>query len=61
MIATYYTRLAEWCEFNDVDFEIMLQIVVKGSSSRLRKLALRDPNYKMTLLVTGRQLEMSTF
>ena len=35
-----YTRLrslAERCEFEDSDFEIMLQIVLKGSSSRLRK------------------------
>ena len=38
----------------------MLQIVLYGTSSRLRKQALRDP--KMTLqglLVTGRQLERS--
>jgi hypothetical protein len=40
----------------------MLQIVLKESSSRLRKQALRD--LKMTLkdlLITGRQLKMSSF
>ena len=64
-IDQYYTRLrslAERCEFADSDFEITLQIVLKGSSSRLRKQALRDP--KMTLkdlLIVGRQFEMSSF
>ena len=64
-IDQYYTRLrslAERCAFADSDFEIMLQIVLKGSSSRLRKQALHDP--KMTLkdlLIAGRQLEMSSF
>ena len=59
----YYTRLrtlSKRCNFADADFEIMLQIVLYGTSSRLRKQALRDP--KMTLqglLVTGRQLERS--
>ena len=49
-IDQYQTRLrslAERCQFENMDFEIMLQIVLKGSSSRLRKQALRDP--KMTL------------
>ena len=59
----YYTRLrtlSKRCDFADPDFEIMLQIVLYGTSGRLRKQALRDP--KMTLqglLVTGRQLERS--
>ena len=59
----YYTRLRtlpKRCDFADPDFEIMLQIVLYGTSGRLRKQALRDP--KMTLqglLVTGRQLERS--
>ena len=42
----YYARLrtlAERCEFGNTDFEIMLQIVLKGSSSRHRKQALRTP------------------
>ncbi|CAB4039302.1 Hypothetical predicted protein [Paramuricea clavata] len=64
-IDQYQTRLrslAERCQFENMDFEIMLQIVLKGSSSRLRKQALRDP--KMTLkdsLIAGRQIEMSNF
>ena len=52
--------MSKRCDFADADFEIMLQIVLYGTSSRLRKQALRDP--KMTLqglLVTGRQLERS--
>ena len=38
----YYTRLRTWskrCDFADADFEIMLQIVLYGTSSRLRKQA----------------------
>ena len=59
----YYTRLrtlSKRCNFADANFEIMLQIVLYGTSSRLRKEALREP--KMTLqdlLATGRQLECS--
>ena len=64
-IDQYHTRLrslAERCQFENMDFDITLQIVLKGSSSRLRKQALRDP--KMTLkdlLIAGRQIEMSNF
>jgi hypothetical protein len=64
-IDQYQTRLrslAERCQFENMDFEIMLQIVLKGSSSRLRKQALRDP--KMTLknlLIAGWQIQMSKF
>ena len=59
----YYTRLRSLsarCEFADAEFEILLQIVLCGSASRLRKQALRDP--KLTLkdiLVIGRQFERS--
>ncbi len=59
----YYTRLRSLsarCEFADAEFEILLQIVLCGSSTRLRKQALRDP--KLTLkdiLVIGRQFERS--
>ncbi len=55
----YYTRLRSLsarCEFVDAEFEILLQIVLCGSSTRLRKQALRDP--KLTLkdvLVIGQQ------
>ena len=40
----YYTRLrtlSKRCDFADPDFEIMLQIVLYGTSGRLRKQALR--------------------
>ena len=60
----YYTRLrtlSKRCNFADADFEIMRQIVLYGTSSRLRKQALRET--KMTLhqdlLPTGSQLERS--
>ncbi len=64
-IDQYYTRLRSMgkrCEFADIDFEIMLQIVLHGTSKRLRKQALRDP--KMTLkdlLIIGKQFEMCDF
>ena len=49
----FHTRLrslSQTCEFADasLDFEIMIQIVIGGRSSRLRKQALRDP--KITLI-----------
>ena len=59
----YYTRLRSLsarCEFSDSDFEILVQIVLCGSSTRLRKHALKDP--KLTLkdiLIIGRQYERS--
>ncbi len=64
-IDQYYTRLRSMgkrCDFADIDFEIMLQIVLHGTSKRLRKQALRDP--KMTLkdlLIIGKQFEMCDF
>ena len=39
----YHTRLrtiAQTCEFQDVDFEVEEQIIIGGSSSRIRKRAL---------------------
>ena len=60
----YYTRLrslSQHCDFTDSDFEILLQIVLHGTSSRLRKQALRDPKITLeSLLVAGRQQERST-
>ena len=59
----YYTRLrrlSQNCDFHNPDFEIMVQIVLYGTSSRLRKHVLRDPKVTLeTLLITGRQLERS--
>ena len=63
-IDEFHTRLralAKHCEFNDADFEIKMQIVCKGTSSRLRKKALRDPKYTLSdMLLDGRQTESST-
>ena len=43
---------------SDPDFEIMVQIVLCGRSSRLRKQAVRDPKLTLKdLLVLGRQCE----
>ena len=64
-IDQYHTRLralGETCEFHDIDFEIILQIVLHGTSSRLRKQALRDNKITLkNLLLVGRQEEMSKF
>ena len=48
------------CEFSDADFEIMVQIVIGGKSSRVRKQALRDPKYSLKdLLLDARRKETS--
>ena len=64
-IDKFHTRLhslGETCKFHDLDFEIMLQIGLHGSSSRLRKLALHDNQMALkNLLLLGCQEEMSTF
>ena len=56
-IDKFHTRLrslGETCEFHDLDFEIMLQIVLHGSSNRLRKLALCDNQMTLkNLLLLG--------
>ena len=59
----YYTclrSLSASCEFTDPDFEILVQIVLCGFSTRLRKHALKDPKLTLKdLLVIGRQYEHS--
>ena len=64
-IDQFHTRLrglGETCEFHDLDFEIMLQIVLHAKSSHLRKQALRDNKLTLQqLLLLGRQDEMSRF
>ena len=64
-IDQYHTRLrglAENCEFADADFEIIMQIVLHGTSSHLRKQALKNPSIKLSdLLLAGRQEEISRF
>ena len=61
----YYTRLralADPCEFADLDFELEEQIIIGGSSSRIRKLALRDPKYDLkAMLLDDRRDEISKF
>ena len=61
----YHTRLrtmAQTCEFQDVDFEVEEQIIIGGSSSRIRKRALRDPTYNLAaMLLDGRRDESSTY
>ena len=46
-IDEFHTRLrglAKYCEFTNIDFEIKMQIVTNGISSRLRKKALGTQN-----------------
>ena len=63
----FHTRLrtlAQNCEFaeDNLDFEIEQQILVGGTSSRIRKRALRDPKYTLKdMLVDGRRDEISTY
>ncbi len=53
--------MAKYCEFNDEDFEIKLQIVCCGKLSRLRKKALRADNFSLTdMLIEGRKSESSS-
>ena len=65
-IDEFHTRLrslAEHCGFKDADqtdFEIKMQIVCNGSSSKLRRRALKDPEYKLPdMLIDGRKEETS--
>ena len=59
----FHTRLrtlAENCEFHDLEYEIQVEIVIGGRSTRLRKQALRDPKYALKdILLEGRRAETS--
>ena len=61
----FHTRLrvlAQTCSFNDADFEIEQQIIINGISSRIRKKALREPDYDLKqILLDGRRAEQSEF
>ena len=61
----YTTRLrtlAQPCEFADQDFELEEQIIIGGTSSKIRKQALRDPKYDLKqMLLDGRRDEISKF
>ena len=62
---SFHTRLrnmAKTCEFADETFEIEEQIIIGGRSSRIRKRALRDPNYALKdMLLGGIRDESSTY
>ena len=63
---SFYMRLrskATNCEFADkLEEEIEQQIIIGGSSSQIRKKALRDTAYKLKdMLLDGRRKEFSTF
>ncbi len=59
---TRLRKLAQTCAFNDADFEIEQQIIMAGTSSRIRKKALRDPDYTLKdILIDGRRDEQSRY
>ena len=62
-IDEYHTRLrqlSKHCEFADVEFEIKMQIVCNGTSSRLGKKALKESDYSLKdMLIDGRKFETS--
>lgn len=62
-IDEFHTRLrqlAKHCDFTDVEFEIKMQIVCNGTSSRLRKKALKERDYSLKdMLIDGRKSETS--
>ena len=54
--------MPETCEFNAVEFEIDQQIIIGGTSSKIRKRALRDPQFALKdMLLEGRRDEQSTY
>jgi hypothetical protein len=61
----FHTRLrvlAQTCSFNDADFGIEQQIIINGISSRIRKKALREPDYDLKqILLDSRHAEQSEF
>ena len=61
----FHTRLrtlSETCEFADLEFEIQQQIIVGGTSTKIRKRALRDLTFDLkSMLIEGRRDEQSTY
>eukprot|EP00112_Aurelia_sp_Birch-Aquarium-sp1_P007389 Seg1804.3 transcript_id=Seg1804.3/GoldUCD/mRNA.D3Y31 product="hypothetical protein" protein_id=Seg1804.3/GoldUCD/D3Y31 len=54
--------MSKTCEFADETFEIEEQIIIGGRSSRIRKRALRDPEYSLKdMLIDGRRGESSSY
>jgi hypothetical protein len=59
---TRLRKLAQTCAFNDADFEVEQQIIMAGTSSPIRKKALRDPDYTLRdILLDGRRDEQSRY
>ena len=59
---TRLRRLAETCEFHDVEFKIEQQIIIGGTSSKIWKRALRDPQFALKdMLLEGTRDEQSTY
>ena len=56
---TFHIRLRKLsvnCEFADADFEIEEQIIIGRLSSRIRKKALREPEYRLKdMFLDGRR------
>ncbi len=51
---------AQTCSFSNVDFEIEQQKITAGTSTRIRKKALRDPTYNLkAILINGHRAEPS--
>ncbi len=62
-VPTILTRIvAQTYVFNDADFEIEQQTIITGPSSRIRKKALRDPDYTLKdILNDARRDEQSRY
>ena len=62
LLHTKLISVAETCEFTDIEFEIEEQIIISGTSSKIRKYALQDikDNLK-NMLLEGRRDERSSF
>ena len=57
---THLRQLSKHCEFTDEEFEIKMHIVCNGTSSRLRKKALKESDYSLRdMLIDGRKFETS--
>ena len=54
--------MAKVCELHDENFKIEEQIIIGGRSSRIRKQALRGPDYSLKdMLIDGRRDEASNY
>ena len=59
---TRLLSLAKTCEFKDPDYEIERQIIIAGTSSRIRNDVCKDPTYTLKhMLLDSRRSETSQF